>query len=141
MHTYKALHEQTPRYLSDRLIVYQPRRTLRSMGSVTLVVQRVRTSSYGERKCQCSATKLWNVLPAHIRESKTLNILRCCWKHINSWAILVFTFFSFFRGQFDISQFSFITQNSMLRNNRNLFLYLFFFLLFIGLCTALLNKL
>ena len=43
------------------------------MGSVTLVVPSVRTSSYGERKFQCSAAKLWNALPAHIRESKTLN--------------------------------------------------------------------
>jgi len=51
MHTYKDLHEQAPRYISDMLTVYQPRRTPRSMGSVKLVVPRVRTSSYGERKC------------------------------------------------------------------------------------------
>jgi len=76
MHTYKALNEQAPRYISDMLTVYQPRRTLRSMDSVTLVVPRVRTSSYGERKCQCSAAKLWNALPAHIRESKTLIFLK-----------------------------------------------------------------
>jgi len=42
MHTCKALHEQAPRYIYDMLTVYQPRRTLRSLGSVTLVVQRVR---------------------------------------------------------------------------------------------------
>ena len=73
LHTYKALHEEAPRYM---LTVYQPRRTLRSMGSVMLVVPRVRTSIYGERKFQCSAAKLWNALPAHIREFKTLNIFR-----------------------------------------------------------------
>jgi len=76
MHTYKALHEEAPRYISDTLAVYQPRRTLRSMGSVTLVVPKVRTSSYGERTFQCSAAKLWNVLQTHIRESKTLNIFK-----------------------------------------------------------------
>jgi hypothetical protein len=73
MHTYKALHEQAPGYISDMLTVYQPRRTLRSMDSVTLVVPRGRTSTFGERTFQCSAAKLWNALPAHIRESKTLN--------------------------------------------------------------------
>ena len=62
--------------ISDMLTVYQPRRTLHSMGSVTLVVLRVRTSSYGKRKFQCSAAKLWNALPPHIRESKTLNIFK-----------------------------------------------------------------
>ena len=40
-----ALHEQAPRYISDMLTVYQPRRTLRSIGSVTLIVPWVRTSS------------------------------------------------------------------------------------------------
>ena len=76
MHTYKALHEQAPRNISDMLTVYQPKRTRRSMGSVTLVVPRVRTSSYGERKVQCSSAKLWNALPAHIRASKTVNIFK-----------------------------------------------------------------
>ena len=40
-----------------------------SMHSVTLVVPRVRTSSYEN-------FKLWNALPAHIRDSKTLNIFK-----------------------------------------------------------------
>ena len=48
MPTYKALHDQAPRYIPDMLTVYQRRRTLRSMGSVTLVVPMVRTSSYGD---------------------------------------------------------------------------------------------
>jgi len=59
------LHEQAIGYISDMLTVYQPRRTLRSVDSVTLVVP-----------FQYSAAKLWNALPAHIRESKTLNIFK-----------------------------------------------------------------
>ena len=39
MHTYNALHEQAISYISDMLIVYRPRRTLCSMGSVALVVK------------------------------------------------------------------------------------------------------
>ena len=63
-------------YISDMLNVYQPRRTLRSMDSVTLEVPRSRTVTYGDRKFQCSSAKLWNALPAHIHEAKTLNILK-----------------------------------------------------------------
>ena len=74
-HTYKALHGQAPKYI-DMLNVYQPRRTLRSMDSVTLEVPRARTVTYGFRKFQCSAAKLWNALPDHIREAKTLNTFK-----------------------------------------------------------------
>ena len=42
MHTYKALHGQAPGYISDMLNVYQPRRTLQSMDSVTLEVPSAR---------------------------------------------------------------------------------------------------
>ena len=99
MHTYNSLHEQSPRYISDILTVYQPIRTLRSMGSVTLVVPRVRTSSYSERKFQCSAAKLWNVLPAHIPESKTLNIFKMLLK-TPFWSLISFLFL--FLSQFYI---------------------------------------
>ena len=72
MYMYKALHEQAPRYLFDMLKVCQPRRRLRSLDSVT----GVRTSTSSERKFQFLVSKLCNALPAHIRESKTLNIFR-----------------------------------------------------------------
>ena len=71
MHIYKALRGQVPGYISDMLNVYQPRRTLRSMDSVTLEVPKARTVTYHDRKFQCSAAKLWNALPAHIHEAKT----------------------------------------------------------------------
>ena len=76
MHTYKVLHGQAPGYMSDMLNVYKSRRPLRSMDYVTLEVPRARTVIYGDRKFQCSAAKLWNALPAHIREAKTLNIFK-----------------------------------------------------------------
>ena len=76
MHTYKALHGQAPGYISDMLNVYQPRRMLRSMDLVTLEVPRARTVTDGDRKFQCSAAKLWNALPAHIREAKTRNTFK-----------------------------------------------------------------
>ena len=73
MHTYKAIHGQAPGYISYMLNVYQPRKTLRSMDSVTLKVPRARTVTYGNKKVQCSAAKLWNALPAHMGEAQTLN--------------------------------------------------------------------
>ena len=76
VHTYEALHGQAPGYITDMLNVYQPRRTVRSMDSVTLEVPRARTVTYGDRKSQFSAAKLWNALPAHIREAQTLNTLK-----------------------------------------------------------------
>ena len=76
VHTYKALYGQAPGYISDMLNVYQPRRTLRSMDSVTVEVPRARTVTYGDRKFQCSAAELWNALPAHIRGAKTLNTFK-----------------------------------------------------------------
>ena len=75
MRTYKALHGQAPGHISDMLNVYQPRRKLRSMDSLTLV-QRARTVTYDDRKFQCSAAMLWNALPAHIREAKLLNTFK-----------------------------------------------------------------
>ena len=93
MHTYKALHGQAPGYISNMLNVFQPRRTLRFMHSVTLEVPRARTVAYGDRKFQCSAAKLWNALPAHIREEKPLTHSRSCYKHICSWLILVLNSF------------------------------------------------
>ena len=46
------------------------------MDSVTQEVPRARTVTYGDRTFQCSAAKLWNALPAHIREAKTLNTFK-----------------------------------------------------------------
>ena len=62
--------------------MYKSRIPLRSMDSVTLEVPKARTVIYGDRKSQCSATKLLNALPAHIREAQTLNTFKKLLKHI-----------------------------------------------------------
>jgi hypothetical protein len=76
MHTYKALNGKAPKYISDMLSVYQPRRALRSMDSLSLVVPRAKTATYGNRQYKCMAPKLWNALPAHIREARTLGAFK-----------------------------------------------------------------
>jgi flagellar biosynthesis chaperone FliJ len=75
-HTFKALHEQAPAYVSGMLKVYQPTRSLRSQNSLTLVVPHTRTVTYGERSFYAAAPTLWNSLPSQIREANTLNVFK-----------------------------------------------------------------
>ena len=76
MHTYKALHGLAPKYISDMLCVYQPKRALRSMDTCTLVVPKARTVTYGDRQYKSMAPKLWNALPARIRQARTLETFK-----------------------------------------------------------------
>ena len=76
MHTYKALHGLAPKYISDMLNVYQPKRALRSMDTCTLVVPKVRTVTYGDRQYKTMAPKLWNALPVRIRQAGTLETFK-----------------------------------------------------------------
>jgi len=49
MHTYKALHEEAPRYVSDMLTGYQPRRTLQGLEHLAKTKEnnRVQQPNYG----------------------------------------------------------------------------------------------
>ena len=73
-HTYKALNGNSPSYIKDLLDLYQPKRALRSQDdSLTLVVPRTRTTTYGDRSFETAAPRLWNALPLGIRKSTTLS--------------------------------------------------------------------
>ena len=83
VHTqHKALYDRSPVYLREMLQVYSPDRTLRSQNIQLLVVRKMRTISYGNRYFNYAAPSLWNTLPADIRESKTMETLIKCLKHI-----------------------------------------------------------
>ena len=70
--TYKALHGQSPEYIQNMLKVYSPQRNLRSKhNATTLVVPSCRTAMYGDRSFVTIAPKLWNSLPAGIRDCDT----------------------------------------------------------------------
>ena len=73
VHTFKAIHNEAPLYLRDSVQQYTPRRTLRSLESLTLVPPRTRTVTYGERSFYSAAPKLWNLLPNDIRNAQTLS--------------------------------------------------------------------
>jgi hypothetical protein len=70
--TFKALHGLAPTYIADLLVVYMPNRTLRSTSRGLLEEKRSRLQKAGDRAFSCSAPKLWNRLPDHIRTAETL---------------------------------------------------------------------
>ena len=72
---YKALHNETPSYISEMLQSYRPERTLRSKKSNLLLVKRTRVR-YGARAFSVSGPSLWNKLPQEIRDSNSFSIFK-----------------------------------------------------------------
>ena len=72
MMVHKLLHSSTsPHYLRELLTVYHPRRALRSASDQwTLTVPRA-ARQYGSRSFQVHGAKLWNDLPADLREPQS----------------------------------------------------------------------
>ena len=71
--TFKALHGKAPSYLCDLIEPYQPTRSLRSSDASLLTVQRSQLTTYGDRAFAIAAPKLWNTLPAHLRNCHSLS--------------------------------------------------------------------
>jgi hypothetical protein len=76
LHTYRALNNLAPQYLTDLLEIYQPARELRSQNQILLKAKKSRLHSYGDRCFSTAAPKLWNALPLTIRASKSLAAFR-----------------------------------------------------------------
>ena len=76
MHTYRALHEQSPVYMKDMIHRYASTMALRSSDSSSLVVPRTKTVQYGDRSFRSAGPKLWNDLPQELRHSKSLSTFR-----------------------------------------------------------------
>ena len=72
---YKALHTGQPPYLAELLRLHEPVRTLRSSSSLLLSVPRCNLE-FGSRAFRISALKIWNSLPANIRDSPSLPTFR-----------------------------------------------------------------
>ena len=70
---YKALNGLAPSYLSELLDTYRPSRNLRSSGKLFLTTKKTNTVNYGDRAFSVCAPKLWNNLPLHIRQAKSLS--------------------------------------------------------------------
>ena len=71
--TYQALNGLAPSYLSELLDTYRPSRNLRLSGKLLLTTKKTNTVNYGDRAFSVCAPKLWNNLPLHIRQAKSLS--------------------------------------------------------------------
>ena len=103
VHTYKALHDQSPIYVKDLLELYQPARNLRSKNnSKQLVVPKSKTVRFGDRSFSTAAPKLWNGLPITIRDAKSLDVFKKSLK--THFFVKVYEHYHFFyRGQSAVS--------------------------------------
>ncbi|KAK5916289.1 hypothetical protein CgunFtcFv8_011289 [Champsocephalus gunnari] len=73
---YKAVHNLAPIDISDLLQEYTPSRTLRSSSVGLLTVPSYRLKTMGARAFSCSAPRLWNSLPRHIRQSDSITTFK-----------------------------------------------------------------
>ena len=72
MLTFKCLHAQRPKYLSELLHVRVINRTLRPSEAKVLVVPKYNYVYSGNRAFSVCAPKLWNDLPVYIRKAESL---------------------------------------------------------------------
>ena len=68
--TYKALHNESPQYLSDLLHIRSHRYNIRASLRTTLHIPRTNKSA-GDRSFAATAPRLWNSLPDHIPAAVT----------------------------------------------------------------------
>ena len=74
--TYKALFMGTPSYLSDLLHFEKHQQTLRSESKKLLHPRPRSKINYSHSSFVVAAPRLWNKLPLHIREAKSVTIFR-----------------------------------------------------------------
>ena len=82
--TYKSLHGQGPKYLSDLLEPYTSRqasRLAKDGGALTLKVHSTKYSEYGDRAFTVTAPVYWNNLPGYIRNIQNLENFKKHLKH------------------------------------------------------------
>ena len=78
---FKILNNLAPYYLTSLLVLkYQPARLLRSSNRLLLQVPFVNTVAYGHRSFSYYAPIVWNSLPDHIKNSKSVSTFKQCLK-------------------------------------------------------------
>ena len=73
--TFKVLANSSPKYLSDILVKYQPKRVLRSQSN-NLLVEYKTNSKYGKCVFRNCAPSLWNSLPQDMRNVQSLSVFK-----------------------------------------------------------------
>ena len=81
VHTYRALNDTAPQYLSQLIVPYTPTRALRSQEARLLTVPRRKKVSFVMRAFSAAAPKLWNALPGYLRCAPSLESFKKSLKH------------------------------------------------------------
>ena len=71
--TYIYIHRLAPLYLQEPIQEYKPTRNLRSSSKLNLISATVSTLTYGHRSFSKTATELWNNLPMHVKNCRTVS--------------------------------------------------------------------
>ena len=74
--TYKCLNNQAPAYLKELLCPVQHEFQTRRKTQKHLHEPSFRLKTCGRRAFACNAPRLWNKLPQHLREAKSLDIFK-----------------------------------------------------------------
>ena len=74
--TFKSLHGLAPKYVSDMLVRYVPRRYLRSIHENFLRRRIPNLKNTGGRSFAVSAPKMWNALPSKLRKCNDLEAFK-----------------------------------------------------------------
>ena len=79
---YKAINGFSPSYISNLLSFNSSSYSLRSCSNKLLQVPRSNLKSYGDRRFSIAGPKLWNSLPASLRNADSLNSFKKTFKDI-----------------------------------------------------------
>ena len=71
--TFKALNDLSPKYLSDLINIFVPKRNLRSASNQQLVQPAYNLRRYGSRAFSHASPFLWNSIPHEIRFSSSVS--------------------------------------------------------------------
>ena len=76
--TFKAIHDLSPQYSIDLITIMQPNKySLRSQNSIVLVPPKGKIlATLGDRSLSAAAIKLWNNLPAEMRNITCINTFK-----------------------------------------------------------------
>ena len=74
--TFQAIHATGPSYLTELITVNCPARPLRSSSSISLVQPKPRLVTVGGRAFSHAAPKLWNNLPASVRDADCITAFK-----------------------------------------------------------------
>ena len=79
---YKAINGLSPRYISNLLSFCSSSYSLRSYSKKLLQNPRSKLKSYGDRRFSIAGPKLWNSIPASLRNTDSLNSFK---KHLKTY--------------------------------------------------------